>query len=133
MRLTFIILPLEDQGYTYVLKKHWYIKERCEKEIKEKDYHDFGNTVVEGKLGHKTVAAIMGGYTLVKQTEWWNPSKWKWNSMKEFHKQGKKEKISHPYQRDKRTEHRKEGGSRTMGQRIDIMNGLMNPLAKEMN
>lgn len=65
---------------------------------------------------------------LLKQTQGRNTFKWNWNNMKKIG--NKREKRPHPYQREERREDRGEGGSRTMGQIIGRLNGLIDLMAK---
>ena len=62
LKLTFLIPLSEDpnQGLSDLLEKHWYIKERFKKALQERDYVDFANGVMKGKVSHKTLAAIIG-------------------------------------------------------------------------
>ena len=139
MKLTIRILPLGglDQGVSKILQKHWQIKQRFDAALKEKDFHEFKTMVLRGKVSHKTLAAIMGDQSLLKHPRGWNPAEWNWHTLEKFAERNRG-KRSHPYQREEcnpqgqREEQRAEG-SRTIGQRVDRLNGLLSALAKELN
>ena len=148
MKLTYLILLSEDpnQGLSDLLEKHWYIKERFDKALQERDYVDFKNCVLRGKVSHRTLASIIGEEELLRQVNGWNPGNWNWHTMKVF-----SERRAHPYQRERvRAPHyqreerahpyqrvepvdRGVGGSRTIGQRLDRVQSLMKELEKELN
>jgi len=143
VKLIYLISRLEDpnKGLSDLLEKHWYLKERFEIALREKDYVDFKHCVMRGKIGHKTLAAIIGEEELLRQTNGWNPGKWNWHTMKVFSKGPTRERRAHPYQREVRRAHpyqreeivdRGEESSRTMGQRLDRLNGLMKEIEKEL-
>ena len=98
LKLTFLIPLLEDpnQGLSDLLEKHWYIKERFEKALQERDYVDFKNCVLRGKVSHRTLASMIGEEELLRQVNGWNPGNWNWHTMKVF-----SERRAHPYQRER--------------------------------
>lgn len=96
--------------------KHWYIKDRLKKLIKERDYRDFIHTMIKGKVSHKDLAATIGKEALLKDTRGWNQCWWNWNTMEKFHKKREnRERRSHPYQSEERKRDRGGGGSGTIG------------------
>ena len=141
-----------NKGLSELLEKHWYLKERFEIALREKDYVDFKHCVMRGKVSHRTLAAIMGEEELLRQTQGWNPGEWNWHTMKAFSREKTRERRAHPYQIEgvraypyqseggrahpyQREEivDRGVGGSRTMGQRLDRLHGLMKEIEKELN
>ena len=87
----------------------------------------------------------------MKKVNGWNPGEWNWHTMKTFPRETTRERRPHPYQRERvrayryqrkeraRDYQREEpvdrgvGGSRTMGQRLDRLHGLMKEIEKELN
>jgi len=139
VKLTIRKLPLGglDQGVREMLQKHWQIKQRFDAALKEKDYHEFKTMVLRGKVSHKTLAAIMGEESLLEHTRGWNPAEWNWHTLGKFAER-KRGRRPHPYQREERhhpgqRDEQRAEGSRTIGQRVDRLNGLLSALAKELN
>lgn len=74
------------------------IKERFDQAIQERDYVDFKNMILRGKVSHRTLASIIGEEALLHKTRGWNPHEWNWHNMQKFTDK-KRGQRAHPYQR----------------------------------
>ena len=73
---------------------------------------------MRGKVGHRTLAAIIGEEELLRQTNGWNPGKWNWYTMKVFSKGAHEgEKGSYLSERGEKSSSLSEGRNSGQGRR----------------